>query len=322
MKIASMIVSFCVVLGPCVHALAGDSNPIFDRSIAAQKRVTSGDKNTGRNCMDWLIRNTCPAIVKHKANPENVKESDYRTLISKLYESRHLYPGALEELKTQKYFQGLLARAKATSAEAYLKECTQVAYEYASGKNAKTKPLSDVCLGERFPVWSNLDLIEKYHGEWKAWKASGKGRRPLAFRPRQCLEWARHAMRINELVAHDEELDLNVWTGKPDETTLRKLLSPSGPGKQCDTNDEFKDAFSEIDPSNASSVFSQREKQVLEMEKDAGVEYVGVRVWYTGRKNKLDDKRNRILYRLKKAAKVGGKQLKAGTLLETHSDKF
>ncbi|HUU03960.1 MAG TPA: hypothetical protein VM425_21165 [Myxococcota bacterium] len=305
------------------QARAGGTNPIYDEQIAPKKRVTSGEKNTGRNCMDWLFRNTCPEIMKNKASPENVKESAYQVLISKLRESRHLYPGALEELKTKKYFKGLLDRVKAASAEEYLKQCTQVAHEYATGKNAKDKPLSDVCLGERYPVWINLNLIEKYYGDWKKWKESGKGRKPLVFRSRQCLEWARRAMNINALNAHDEGLDLKAWAGTPDETTFRKQLVPSAVGKRCDTNDEFKDAFKEINPGKKDSVFSQRKAEVVEMEKDAGVEYLGVRVWYTGRKNKLTDSRNKILYRLIKSATLrGGKKLKAGTLLENESDKF
>ncbi|MBW1870935.1 MAG: hypothetical protein JRJ19_02665 [Deltaproteobacteria bacterium] len=319
---AVIVVSCVLVGGYTMQTRAGDSNSIFDKQIPQKKRVTSGEKNTGRNAMDWLFRHTCPQIMKGKANPEEVKESDYQTVIGKLYAARHLYPSVLDELKTKKYFQGLLKRVKATSAEGYLKQCTRVAHEYATGKNAKDKPLSDVCLGERYPVWINLDLIEKYYEQWKEWKETGKGRKPLVFRSRQCLEWARRAMNINELVAHDEALDLKVLSGKPDETTLRKILSPSVGAKQCDTNDEFKDAFKEIDPKNKDSVFSRREKQVLEMEKLAGIEYAGVRVWYTGRKNAFKNKRNKILYRLTKDIEIRGKKLKAGTLLEKLSDKF
>ncbi len=320
---AIVVLSVAFTGWPAGQARAGDSNPIYDRQIPPKKRVISGERNTGRNCMDWLVRDTCPRIMKNRAKPEKVSESDYQVLISKLFESRHLYPGVLDELKTKKYFKGLLERVKATSAEEYLKQCTQVAHEYATGKNAKDKPLSDVCLGERYPVWINLDLIEKYYGDWKKWKETGKGRKPLVFRSRQCLEWARRAMNINTLNAHDEVLDLKAWAGTPDETTFRKQLEPSAAGKRCDTNDEFKDAFKEIDPRNKESVFSKREKQVVEMEKDAGVAYSGVRVWYTGRKNKLKDKRNKILYRLTRNAVLrGAKELKAGTLLENASDKF
>ena len=320
--VTSVVVSWVLVGGVTGQAKSEGSNPIFDRQIPPKKRVTSGEKNTGRNSMDWLFRNTCPAIMKNKANPVKVRESDYQELKTRLYQARHLYPAALDELKTKKYFQGLLERVKATSAEEYLKQCTQVAHEYATGRGAKDKPLSDVCLGDRYPVWINLNLIEKYHREWREWNKPGKGSKPLAFRSRQCLVWARRAMNINDLVAHDEALGLEVLAGKPDETTLRKLLNPSAPAKRCDTNDEFKNDFKEIDPGNQDSVFDQRGKQVLEMEKDAGVEYVGVRVWYTGTKKKLSEKRNKILYRLKKNAKVRGKTLKAGTLLENLSDKF
>lgn len=320
--VTCVVMSLVLVGGVTRQAKANDSNPIFDKQIPPKKRVTSGEKNTGRNSMDWLFRHTCPAIMKNKSNPAKVKESDYQDLKTRLYQSRHLYPGALDELKTKKYFKGLLKRAKAASAEEYLKQCTQVAHEYATGRDAKDQPLSDVCLGDRYPVWINLNLIEKYHQEWQEWKKTGKGRKPLVFRARQCLEWARRAMNINSLVAHDEALDLKVLAAKPDGTTLRKLLNPSAPAKRCDTNDEFKDAFKEIDPGSQKSVFTQREKQVLEMEKDAGVDYVGVRAWYTGTKKKLKDKRNKILYRLKKNAEVRGKALKAGTLLENHSDKF
>lgn len=319
-----IIATGVIVVGDTRQSQADSTNPIYEtyQKIPPRKRVTSGEKNTGRNHIDWLIRNTCPSIMKKKANPADVKESDYQDLKTRLYLSRHLYPTALDELNSQKYFQGLLKRVNATSAEDYLKQCTQVAYAYASGKNAKGRPLSDVCLGDRFPVWINLNLIEENYNAWKKWKETGNGRRPLVSRQRQQLEWARRAMNINKWVAHDEALDLEVFSGKPDETTLRQLLDPSYGAKRCDTNDEFKDAFKEIDPKRADSIFTKREKEVLEMEKHAGVKYVGVRVWYAGRKKELADKRNKILYRLLKDTQLRGQLLKAGTLLEVHSDKF
>ncbi len=320
---AAIVVFLALAGWPTGQAKAEGSNPIYDKKIPPKKRVTSGERNTGKNSADWIFRHICPAIIKTKANPENLNELSYQDLITRLLSYRNLYPSALDELKTKKHFQGHVKRMGAKSAEDALKQCTQVAYEYATGKNAKEKPLSDVCLGERYPVWINLDLIEKYYGDQKKYEETGKGRKPLVFRSRQCLEWARRAMNINELNAHDEALDLKVLGGKPDETTLRKQLNPSAGMKRCDTNDEFKDAFKEIDPRNKDSVFSQREKQTLEMEKDAGVEYVGVRVWYTGRKNKLKDKRNKILYRLTRDTTIRGvEKLKAGTLLENASDKF
>jgi len=312
--------------GATKQAMGGGSNPIFDKEIPPKKRATSGDRNTGKNHMDWIFRSICPSIIKKKDRPETVTEGEFQGLLSRLYESRHLYPNALNDLKTQKHFRGHVKRMKAKSAEDALRQCTQIVYEYATGKNTKDKPLSDVCLGDRYPVWINLNLIEKNHQAWKEWKETGKwdkGAKPLVFRQRQNLEWARRALNINELWEHDDALDLKVLAGKPDVTTLRKVLQPSSPQKLCDTNDEFKEAFAEIDPKKKDSIFSQREREVLEMEKHAGVKYMGVRVWYTGTKKKRKDKRNKILYRLTRDAKIrGGKVLKAGTLLENDSDKF
>lgn len=303
-------------------AFGAETNPIYDMKVPAKKRVTSGEKNTAKNDMDWLFRNVCPSIMKKKATPETVTESEYQELSGRLLESRNLDPEALEKLKAEDYFKKNLERAGIKNADDYLRQCTQIAHEYATGKNASKLDLSDPCVGERYPVWINLNLIDKYYKEWKEWKSSGKGRQPLVFRSRECLEWARNAMNINELVAYDESLDLKVLAGNPDETTLRKLLNPSGPAKMCDANDEFKAAFNEINPKSKNSEFWKHENMVTEMEKDAGVEYAGIRVWYTGGKSALKDKRNKILYRLTKDAKVMGRDYKAGDMMEDHSDKF
>ncbi len=317
------VVAFCVVVGNCGAgaAVAGDDS-LYELQVPAKKRVTSGERNTAKNDMDWLFRNICPSIVKKKDKPETVTEAEYQELKTRLIESRHLDPEALKKLEAEDYFKKNLERAGISDTSAYLRQCTQIAEQYASGKNAGGLDLSDICVGDKYPVWSNLNLIEKYYGEWKDWKSTGKGRKPLVFRARQCLEWARYAMNLNQPQAHDDALDQMALAGTPDETSLRFLLVPSGPSKRCCTNDEFKAAFKDIDPGNKDSEFSKREKLVLEMEKDAGVEYAGVRVWYTGQKSYFKDERNKILYRLKKDAEVNGKTIKAGELLENASDKF
>lgn len=302
-------------------ALAAEANPLYDMQIPAKKRVTSGERNTAKNDVDWIFRNLCPSITKKKDKPETVTESEYQELKAKLLESRHLDPEAYTKLKGEDYFKKNLERAGIKDADEYLRQCTQIAHQYATGKNAAALPLSDICVGDRYPVWINLNLIDKYYGEWKEWK-DGKGRKPLVFRSRQCIEWARHALNLNKLVDSDAALDIKALAGKADETTLRQVLEPSGPGKRCNANDEFKTAFKEIDPAVKDSEFAKREAMVREMEQDAGVEYAGVRVWYTGQKSSSKDKRNKILYRLTKDAKVMGKDYKAGEMMEKQSDKF